>query len=134
MNITEDEKRLSLTGKIKLFFKNEYFTNKINIWLIVLTIIANTVNWGAILFFIRPTDHDIILHYNVYFGVDATGNWKSVFMLPAIGLALFVINFFLSIHLYSNKERVASYILLSAAFMAQLSLLIASLSVIIINY
>ena len=126
--------RKSLMGQFKLFFKNEYFKNKTNDWLLILSIFANIVNWGILAVFIRPTANKIILHYNVYFGVDATGSWKAVFILPAIGVVLLLVNFFLSLHFYRNKEKVAGYILLVAALMIQFSLLIASLSVIIINY
>ena len=141
------ENKKSLSGKFKLFFKSacpqllrdsvaggDYFRNKVNAWLLALSLLANIANWVILAIFIRPTDNNIILHYNVYFGVDMMGSWKSVFVLPSVGLALFLINFFLSKYFYRNKEKVASYILLIALFMAQLSLLIATLSVIIINY
>jgi hypothetical protein len=126
--------RKSLMFRFKLFFKSEYIKNKINFRLTLLSVVANLTNWAILAIFIKPTANKIILHYNVYFGVDAMGNWKSVFILPAIGLVLILINFFLSLYFYRNKEKVASYILLTAAFMAQISLLIASLSAIIINY
>jgi hypothetical protein len=129
-----DIEKRSLFAKFKLFFKNDYFKNKSNDWLLILGIAANLVDWVILAVFIRPTANKIILHYNVYFGVDAMGNWKSVFILPAVGLILLLANFFLSLHFYRSKEQIASYILLTAALMSQLSLLIASLSVIIINY
>lgn len=124
----------SLIDKFRLFFKKDFFQNKIIPWLIVLNIVANLANWIMLAIFIRPVDGNIILHYNVYFGVDNMGNWKQVFLMPSIGLILFLINIFLANYFYKNKERIASYILLLSVFMAQLSLIIASISIIIINY
>jgi TRAP-type C4-dicarboxylate transport system permease large subunit len=121
-------------GKIKEFFLQEYFKSHIVLWLIFFTAVFNLANWLLLKLFIQPVDFPIILHYNVYFGVDMTGNWKKTYILPAIGLGIFVVNFFLSLYFHKNKDRIASYILMMAALMSQLSLIIASLSLIIINY
>lgn len=126
--------RRGLKEKFKLFFKQAFFADRINSWLIILSIIANAINWLILLIFLKPATENIILHYNVYFGVDMTGKRGFAFLLPAIGLLLFIINYFLAKYFFRNKENVAGYIILVAALMAQLSLIIASFSVIIINY
>lgn len=123
-----------LTSRFKLFFSKEYWHSRTVLWLLISSIVGNLVNWIIILIYVRPTVPTIILHYNVYFGVDMMGNWGWVFILPGIGLFLLIINNSLAIYFYGNLERIASYILLIAALMVQLSLLIATLSVIIINY
>lgn len=129
----------SLKGVFKLFFERyilekEFFRSKIMLWLLALNVVSNIANWTAIAIFINRLDGDIILHYNVYFGVDAMGDWRQVFILPIIGIILFVLNAVLAAYFYSRKERIASYILLLASFMAQLSLIIAAASVMMINY
>lgn len=129
----------SLKVKFKLFFKrifkeNDFFQNKIILWFLVLNIFSNICNWAVLFFLVSRLDGGIVLHYNVYFGVDDIGDWRRSFMLPAIGLVIFLANSFLALFFYKNKERIASYILLSSAFMAQLCLIIASISVILINY
>lgn len=124
----------SLTSRFKLFFTKKYWQSRIVLWLLFSALVGNLADWAIILIFIRPTVPTIILHYNVYFGVDMMGDWRWVFILPGIGLLLLIINNSLAMYFYSNKERIASYILLMAALMVQLSLLIATLSVIIINY
>lgn len=149
MNIEKNnnqQERESLAEKFKLFFrrfsenltgntaKNKFFGNKVNCWLIGMGAVANIANWTSLLIFLRPSENKIILHYNVYFGVDAMGRRNDVFILPSVGIILFLINFFLAKELFRKEESVASYILLAANLMAQLSLLIAALSVIIINY
>jgi uncharacterized membrane protein len=99
-----------------------------------LAVFVNIINWIILLVFLKPATENIILHYNVYFGVDMTGKRFQAFMSPSIGLVIFFINYFLSAYFFRNKETIASYILLICALMAQLSLIIASISVIIINY
>lgn len=123
-----------LKSKTRSFFACEYFKSSINLWLIILGLAVNAINWILLKIFIKPVDFPIVLHYNVYFGVDMIGNYRLVFLLPAIGLVLFLINFFLSRHFYGHKERIASYLLLMAALMVELCLFVASLSIIIINY
>lgn len=124
----------SLIVKFRLFFAQEFFQSQIARWLLLLGALANLTDWIALKIFIRPVDFPIILHYNVFFGVDMLGSWKEVFILPFIGLILLLVNGFLALHLYKRKERIASYLLLMAALMIQLSLLVASISIIIINY
>jgi len=123
-----------LKSEVRSFFAQEFFKSHIVVWLIALSLVANVANWIILRVFIKPVDFSIILHYNVYFGVDMLGDWKRVFLLPIIGLIIFFINLFLAIYFYERKERIASYLLLMAVLMIQLSLIIASVSLIIINY
>jgi len=136
-NIINIFKKIAGTGlgiRVRSFFAKDYFKSHIVLWLIILSIVSNLANWIVLAIFIKPVDFPIILHYNVYFGVDMLGNWKQVFTLPAVGIILFGVNIFLSMHFYANRERIASYLLLMATLMIQLSLLIAATGVIVINY
>lgn len=124
----------NILSGIKKIKNNDFFENHIILWLLFFNLIANLINWAGIAFFINRTGREIILHYNVYFGVDRTGSWPESFLMPGIGLALFLLNFYLAFFFYKNKERVASYVILLASLMVQLSLIIGSISVILINY
>ncbi len=129
----------SLKNKIKLFFKRnfserEFFRNRIVLWLLAFNIIFNLANWLALFFLVNRLDLGIILHYNVYFGVDEIGNWKQSFLSPIIGLILFALDAVLAVYFFEKKERIASYVLLIASIMVQINLIIASASVIMINY
>lgn len=125
-------KKLKLAAKY--FFGQEYFQSHIILWLLILSFTVNLIDWLILRIWVKPVEFSIILHYNVYFGVDSIGNYHQAYVLPAIGLILFLINFFLSLYFYRQKERIASYILLMAMLMIQLSLIVASTSVILINY
>lgn len=124
----------SLNEKIKLFFGQEYFQSLIIRWLLFLSVLFNAINWVILKFFLPPAGKDIILHYNVYFGVDSIGDPREAYALAFVGVLIFLVNAILSLYFYVQKERIASYILLLTALIAQLSLLISAISVIIINY
>jgi hypothetical protein len=119
---------------LKSFFLQEYFRNIIIIWLLILSLAANLADWIILKLLIQPVDFPIILHYNVYFGVDLRGNYLQVFGIPLIGLFLLLTNNFLSRKAYQGGERIASYLLLTAALMIQINLIVYSLSIILINY
>lgn len=121
--------RLRISGHVRDFFKSH-----IAIWLLIFGFFANMINWIILWIWIEPVEFPIILHYNVYFGVDSVGDYKQVYILPFIGLILFLINLFLAMYFYAQKERIASYVLLMGTLMIQLSLIVASASVILINY
>lgn len=123
-----------LAQDCKSFFMQDYFCNAIVLWLLALSFLVNVANWVILRVFVQPVDFPIILHYNVYFGVDVLDDWKKVYLVPLIGFFLLIINTFLGLYFYQNKERIASYILAIANLMIQLSLLVAAASVILINY
>lgn len=119
---------------LKSFFIQEYFRNVIVVWLLVSSLAANLANWIILKLLIQPADFSIILHYNVYFGVDLKGSYLQAFGIPLIGLFLFLINIILSGYIYKKGERIASYLLLMATLMMQINLIVYSLSIILINY
>ena len=127
-------KLTGLNQKIRSFFQQEYFQSHIVFWLLILSLVANIIDWLILKIWIKPVDFSIILHYNVYFGVDQIGSYRQVYLLPMIGLILFIINLVLSMFFYGQKKHIASYILLMATLMIQFSLIVASMSQILINY
>lgn len=143
--LKEKNAEKSLIGRFKFFFAGllsdsfkvlvrDFLRNKIIRWTLFLSLGFNLANWLALRIFIEPVDLPIILHYNVYFGVDIFGNWKEAFFSPAIGLTILLINSSLALFFYNNKERIIGHILLLSSLMIQLLMLIYSISLIVINY
>jgi hypothetical protein len=116
------------------FENKDFLHNPIVQWVFIASIFVNLASWIFMIIFIRPVDYPIILHYNVYFGVDLIGAWWQAYFLPAIGTFLLIFNFGLSKFIFEKKERIAAYILLLAAFIIQAGTAIAIASVILINY
>jgi len=134
-NLLKNRNKASLKEKIRSFFAQEFFKNSIVRWLLTGTLLLNLANWTLLAIFIHPVDFSIILHYNVYFGVDLIGDWRQTYLLPCMGLVFWAINLFLAYRFYNKqKERIASYILLLASLMIQIGLIIASVGIVMINY
>lgn len=89
---------------------------------------------GFLLYFIRPGGSSIILHYNVYFGVDLVGVWWQAYALPFLGVIFLLGHLFLAHRFYMKTERIAAYLMLLSAGMLSFGLLIASVSIAFINY
>jgi hypothetical protein len=119
---------------VKRFFTQEFFLSGLVQWSLIASIILNVTNWGFLFYFIRPVDFPIILHYNVYFGVDIIGKWLEAYYLPLIGDIMLIVNAILGYMFYLQKERVVAHLLLLATFFVQISISIAVASIILINY
>jgi hypothetical protein len=124
----------SLWFSIRSFFSQDFFHNAIIQWVSIGIIVFNLASWIILAIFIQPIDLPIVLHYNVYFGVDIIGVWWQVYFLPFIGGIFFIINGSLAYLFYSKKERIASYLLLLASLIIQMGIVIACSSIARVNY
>lgn len=117
----------------KIFLK-EFFRSALVHWVLIGSIILNAINWGLIAYFIRPVDFLIVLHYNVYFGVDVIGDWWQVYLLPLIGLIILIANTILGYMFYQKKERLAAHLLMLATFIVQIGVTVGVAGLLAINY
>lgn len=125
---------MGIGGRIKIFFRQEFFLNSIVHWVLIVSFLLNIASFVLVAYFIRPVDFPIILHYNVHFGVDVIGIWWQAYFLPCIGLFINLTNIFLARFFYKYKERIISYMLLLAMLMVQIGIIIAVASLARINY
>lgn len=119
---------------LKRIFSQDFFRSGLVHWVFIGALLLNAVDWGLIAFFIRPVDFLIILHYNVYFGVDVIGDWWQVYFLPLIGLLIMVINAVLGYVFYQQKERLIAHLLMLATFIVQIGITVAVACLLTINY
>lgn len=96
------------------------------------TIIVNLTAWILVLFFLEQGKINIILHYNVIFGVDFKGSSEQVFIIPLIGLVIFFLNSIITTLVY-KKETIIAYLLLSTSLVCQIFSIIAVVAIIMIN-
>ena len=113
--------------------------NKLLIFPLTTATLFNLAIWLLIYFKFYPAVYSlpkeqsyIPLHYNIYTGIDLFGSWQRVFIWPAIGLVILIVNLILAIIIYEKKE-IVSYFLSFTAALAQIFLLIATLLTILIN-
>jgi len=125
--------KIKLSERAKRFFWHGFWTDPVIFFSIVLAILANISLWVALFRTVVPTDSPIILHYNIFFGVDAVGNWKSLFFMPTLAAALLFLNLVLSRFFY-YKERMVSYLFAGAALALQLLMAVGVISAILINF
>jgi len=72
----------------------------------------------------------IPLHYNIYFGVDRFGPWYYIFMLPALGLLLLILNVIFE-GIYVKREHILS-IFFAVSTVAVEALLFGSMILIVL--
>lgn len=96
------------------------------------TILVNFTAWALIFIFLGKEKFNIILHYNVLFGVDFKGSAEQVFIIPLIGLIIFFLNAIITKLVY-RREKFIAYLLLSTSLVCQVFAVIAIIAIIMIN-
>lgn len=111
-----------------------YFRNWIVRVSVGLAVILNLVAWPVLFFGVSRHREAIILHYNVYLGVDMIGAYWQIFLIPAAGILFELVNIVLGWYLYRGQERIGAYMLLLAGVMVEFGALIASITIALVNY
>ena len=101
-----------------MFFRQEFWRSKINLFLVVIGVLANGILWGMSFYetsqgsipFFNPMAKSILPHAAFF---------QEIFILPLISLFLLIINFILAYKFY-EKERIISYLLLGVGFFVQI--------------
>jgi len=119
--------------KAKSFFWHGFWTDPVIFFSLIFAILVNIGLWVALFWTVTPTDLPIILHYNIYFGVDAIGGWKSLFFMPTLAAVLFFLNAVLSRYFYF-KEKMVAYLFSGTALILQILMAVAVISAIMINF
>jgi len=117
---------------IKLFLLRPYWKDGVVTTIIFFSLIINLSMWIFLLNNKIEGNYPIILHYNLLFGVDYLGNYEKVFLMPMIGIIIFIFNTLLGYYLYA-KEKLASYFLQFNSLIIQLFLFFAAYLIIKVN-
>ena len=89
---------------------------------------------GLLAYFVHPSEASIVLHYNVYFGVDLLGLWWQAYALPMLGLLFVAGHYIFARCFYESAERIACYLMLFSSGLLSFGLFVAGISVAFINY
>lgn len=111
-----------------------YWHNAIVHWLVIASVL---VNFGVLIllaFYVHPSDLEIRLQYNVFFGTNLAGPWWYAYVLAGMGFVFFVIDLIVGYVLYNARERIAAYIALLGSLFVNIALFIAAVSVVFNNY
>jgi hypothetical protein len=105
------------------------------IGLIVLSIALLAANVGVIYWQLFPEIMQKVavpLHYNIHSGVDQFGSWQQLFTIPAVGLAILVINL-IGAGVSWKRERILSHFFFLNAVVCEAFLLLAAIFVVLLN-
>lgn len=111
-----------------------FYENTLVRFSLLASFVLQCASFALLAFFVRPQQSIVIVHYNVYFGVDLIGDWVQIFIVPSVVLAFVVVNTFLARWFYGEKERIASYVLLLTSILVSLGSAFACGSMALINY
>lgn len=111
-----------------------FYENTLVRFSLLASFVLQCAGFASLAFFVRPQQSIVIVHYNVYFGVDLIGDWAQIFVVPSVALAFVIVNTFLARWFYGEKERIASYVLLLTSILVSLGSVFACGSMALINY
>lgn len=124
-------KNLLISG-LKLVAFRSYWKNKIIMSIFALSCLVNISLWVFLFKNQKSSELPVILHYNLFFGVDYLGGYNEIYLIPAVGAIIIIINTVLGYLLY-EREKLASYFLAFNIFIVQSFLLLAGYLIIEIN-
>lgn len=100
--------------------------------LLATSTIVNVFSWVLVFWKIPYTPDTVILHYNIYFGIDLSGPWWRVCVLPAFGVAAILIHRFL-LRPYDSVHASMRSVSFAVLTLVQLLILLAILLIIPLN-
>jgi hypothetical protein len=77
-------------------------------------------------------DESIVLHYNIYFGIDLIGQWYRVFELAYLGLGIFLLNVIIGGFIYL-KDKILTIFLTTSTFFCLIFLLLTAWLMVYMN-
>ncbi len=115
----------------KLFFRDRFL-----LAFLVVSLGINAFVWANIFLkmdiLAQPQREFILLHYKVFLGPDYYAAWQTIFFLPAIGLGIIILNYYLGFRAY-HYQRLISYSVHCGSALCQAIILLAVLLIIQIN-
>lgn len=78
---------------------------------------------------LRPA---IPLHYNIHSGIDLFGPWWNIFLIPALGGGVLLINTLAALFIW-KRERLLAFVFLGATMLAEFILFFAMVFVVLLN-
>lgn len=99
---------------------------------LILAPILNAALWLGVYWWLPHDAVALILHYNVYLGPDVFGQWQDLFIVPATGLAIIILNAVLALWL-RRQAPFFNILLALASLLVQVILAVGFLLVLSMN-
>lgn len=121
-----------LWSGFRLIILKSYWHDSYVVFILLFSALLNLINWAYLLLNRIGGDYPVILHYNLFFGVDFLGDYNLVFLVPFSGVLVFILNSLLG-HVFYKGEKLAAYMLTINIFIMQCFLLLASYLIVAVN-
>ncbi len=115
-----------------LVAKKPFIADPINLVSIGISALINILHLAILYSKIKPSSAQMLLHYNVVYGLTYVEKSFFVYWIPLLALILLIVNIIFAAQLY-HKEKLASYFLVISSIILQLIFLAASLALIVAN-
>lgn len=92
---------------------------------IIINLMINIGLWYLLWKRVQPSHEPITLQYNIYFGINYIGEWYKIYMIPIIGLCIFLLNYIQAYYIY-QKDALASYFLMVSSVIVHGLLLLSA--------
>ena len=103
-------------------------------WIRLLFAVAIFLNF-VVLFLVgwyQPDTERVLLHYNVYFGIDLIGEVVALWWLPCLAAILIVMNATIALHVW-RRDRVLSYFVAGGTVFCVAIIAVATSFILLIN-
>jgi len=112
--------------------KKSFVSDRINFASLSTASLLNIIHWVILYSKIKPSQSNLLLHYNVVYGADVIGKSIYLYWIPLLALILLILNTTLAIAIY-QREKLAAYFINVASVAVQVVFLVASIVLILIN-
>ena len=127
--MADEQGKTQETGSFRVFFRD---TSRL--LLIGISFIFLILSFGVIWYSIGSREAVIVLHYNVYFGIDVLGEWWQAYFIPLSGIGIWAVHILLAFRFFQVGKKFLSQIALSSLLLLEGMVLVASVAIGLVNY
>jgi len=112
--------------------EKSFISDRLNFASLGVALLINIIHWVSLYIKIKPSNQNILIHYNIIYGPDFVEKASYVYFIPGLALVIFLANSFISAVFY-KKEKLPAYFLNFATIAVQVIFLAATITIILIN-
>lgn len=100
--------------------------------LTLLLFLLSVINLLLMALLIRQLPNVLILHSNIYFGIDLIGPWYHALLIPFLGFLIAIIHYIIGVMVY-NFDKFLSFLIIGGAVIIQIVFIVSSWFIIRLN-
>lgn len=100
--------------KIDIYPFKLYAQRPLLLGFVLTGLFLNLAAWVWILYEIPKSDDQLVLHYNIIFGVDRVGTFSELLATPTFGFGILIINYVLGWFAFKFDRFMSAFLIFSA--------------------